>query len=95
MYTDESIVHIKAVEAAARLIMNELKVEQPELLRKIDINKILPELQNTKHKHSPHISALDEDKVVAMLIGQDVKDVKNLQDMSELYYSKKIYLMFY
>lgn len=90
MYTDENIVHTKAVEAAARLILNELKVKQPELLKKIDINKILPELQKTKNTPSPHISALDEDKVVALLIGQNVEDVKNLQDMSEFTFCKKI-----
>lgn len=90
MYTEENIVHTKAVEAAARLIINELKVTQPELLRNIDINKILPELQK-KHR-LPHISALDENKVVAMLIGQDVEDVKNLQDMSKFHDRNKIHL---
>lgn len=42
------IVHTTAVEADARLIINELKIKKPDLLRNIDINKILPALKQIK-----------------------------------------------
>ncbi|CAI6368556.1 unnamed protein product [Macrosiphum euphorbiae] len=84
LYTDENIVHTTAVEAAARLIINELKIKKPELLRNIDINKILPALK--KSNNSPNIqeSALDINKVVATVIGQNVEDINNLKDMRSL-----------
>jgi len=86
LYTDENIVHTTAVEAAARLIINELKIKKPELLRNIDINKILPALKK-KSNNSPNIqeSALDINKVVATVIGQNVEDINNLKDMSEFF----------
>lgn len=82
LYTDENIVHATAVEAAARLIVNELKVKQPDMLRHIDIEKILPSLQRNKTP-AEHVSALDINRVVATVIGQTVEDIKNLKDMSK------------
>lgn len=85
LYTDENIVHTTAVEAAARLIINELKIKKPDLLRNIDLNKILPALK--KSNNSPNIqeSALDINKVVATVIGQNVEDINNLKDMSKFF----------
>lgn len=76
-------MHSTAVEAAARLIINELKEKQPELLRNINIDKILPELK--KKTNSPsHTSNVDVNKVVATVTGHNVEDIVNLKDMSEL-----------
>lgn len=93
LYTDENIVHSTAVEAAARLIIKELKDEQPELLRNINIDKILPELKKTKVQGT-HVSALDVNKVVATVIGQNVEDVNNLKDMSELKFNCEKVIMY-
>lgn len=84
LYTDENIVHTTAVEAAARLIINELKMEKPELLRNIDINKILPALKKSNNSSNIQKSALDINKVVATVIGQNVEDIINLKDMRSL-----------
>lgn len=83
LYTDENIVHTTAVEAAARLIINELKIKKPELLRNIDINKILPALKKPNKIPTTQKSALDINKIVATIIGQNVEDINNLKDMSE------------
>lgn len=86
LYTDESIVHTTAVEAAARLIINELKISQPELLRNIDINKILPDIkkgQKNNNVRQAHVSPMDVNKIVATLTGQNVEDINNLKDMSK------------
>jgi len=85
LYTDENIVHTTAVEAAARLIINELKIKKPELLRNIDINKILPSLKKSNKIPTTQKSALDINKVVATVIGQNVEDINNLKDMSEFF----------
>jgi len=88
LYTDENIVHIAAVEAAARLIVNELKVDKPELLKNIDIDKILPSLMNTTNVQSENeYSAVEVNKLVALIIGQNVEDIENLQNMSECSFS--------
>ncbi|XP_050436489.1 E3 ubiquitin-protein ligase RNF216-like [Adelges cooleyi] len=79
LYTDENIVHATAVEAAARLIINELKEKQPELLRHIDIDKILPVMKKTSS--SKYISALNVNRLVATVIGQNEDDVKKLTDL--------------
>ncbi|XP_026812205.1 E3 ubiquitin-protein ligase RNF216-like [Rhopalosiphum maidis] len=84
LYTDENIVHTTAVEAAARLIINELKLKKPELLRNIDINKILPALKKSNKLPATQESALDINKVVATVIGQNVEDINNLKDMRSL-----------
>jgi len=84
LYTDENIVHTTAVEAAARLIINELKITKPELLRNIDINKILPALKKSNKILTTQQSALDINKLVATIIGENVEDINNLKDMSEL-----------
>lgn len=76
-------MHSTAVEAAARLIMNELKEKQPELLRNINIDKILPELRKKKTNSQPHTSNIDVNKVVATVTGHNVEDIVNLKDMSE------------
>lgn len=81
LVTDEYIVHIVAVEAAARLIFKELKTTNPGLLEKIDVNKFLP-TKNSYRKYK--ISLLEINKLVALIIGQDEEDVKNLKYMSEL-----------
>lgn len=86
LYTDENIVHITAVEAAARLIVNELQLTKPELLRNIDIDKILPALKKAKNLPNAEVSAIDVNKVVATVIGQDVEDINNLKDMSEFFF---------
>jgi len=85
LYTDENVVHATAVEAAARLIINELKLEKPDLLKNIDINKILPALKKSKTLSNNQESALDINKVVATVIGQNVEDINNLKDMSEFF----------
>lgn len=85
LYTDENVVHSTAVEAAARLIINELKIEKPDLLRHIDLNKILPALKKSKKSSNNQESALDINKVVATVIGQNVEDINNLKDMSEFF----------
>lgn len=85
LYTDENIVHSTAVEAAARLIINKLKIEKPELLRNIDINKILPTLKKTKGQQSARFT-LDVNKLVATVIGQNVEDINNLSDMSKFHF---------
>jgi len=85
LYTDENIVHTTAVEAAARLIINELKINKPELLKNIDINKILPALKKPNNIPAAQRSALDINKVVATVIGQNVEDINNLKDMSEFF----------
>ncbi|XP_025200345.1 E3 ubiquitin-protein ligase RNF216-like [Melanaphis sacchari] len=84
LYTDENIVHATAVEAAARLIINELKMKKPELLRNIDINKILPALKKSNNFPANQESALDINKVVATVIGQNVEDINNLKEMRSL-----------
>ncbi|KAE9521827.1 hypothetical protein AGLY_017779 [Aphis glycines] len=84
MYTDENIVHTTAVEAAARLIINELKITKPELLRNIDINKILPALKKPNKIPTTQQSALDINKLVATIIGENVEDINNLKDMRSL-----------
>lgn len=98
LYTDENIVHTAAVEAAARLIINELKASKPELLRTIDMDKILPVLKNTnqiKLRNSVAYSVTDVDRLVALIIGQNVEDIKNL-GMSECgIYFDKSYLIIY
>jgi len=86
LYTDENIVHTTAVEAAARLIINELKIKKPDLLRNIDINKILPALKKSNDSPNMQKSALDINKVVATVIGQNVEDINNLKDMSEFFF---------
>jgi len=86
LYTDENIVHTTAVEAAARLIINELKIKKPELLKNIDINKILPALKKSNNIPTTQKSALDINKVVATVIGQNVEDINNLKDMSEFFF---------
>jgi hypothetical protein len=96
LYTDENIVHTTAVEAAARLIINELKLKKPELLRNIDINKILPALKKSTKLPATQESALDVNKVVATVIGQNVEDINNLKDMSEFFsYVIKAYIIIY
>lgn len=92
LYTDENIVHATAVEAAARLIMNKLKVEKPELLKNIDINKILPTLKKSNKVllQSAQSSSLDVNKLVATVIGQNVEDINNLKDMSKFNFFMKI-----
>lgn len=68
--------------------MNELKQKQPEMLRHIDIDKILPSLK--KNKIPPqYVSALDVNRVVATVTGQNIEDIINLKDMSKLYFSRK------
>ncbi|XP_022167896.1 ATP-dependent RNA helicase DEAH11, chloroplastic-like [Myzus persicae] len=84
LYTDENIVHTTAVEAAARLIINELKLKKPDLLKNIDINKILPALKKSNNSPNSQVSALDVNKVVATVIGQNVEDINNLKDMRSL-----------
>nr|GFB14184.1 hypothetical protein [Tanacetum cinerariifolium] len=84
MFTDENIVHATAVEAAARLIINELKITKPELLRNIDINKILPALKNPNKIPTTQQSALAINKLVATIIGENVEDINNLKDMRSL-----------
>lgn len=77
-------MHSIAVEAAAKLILNELKEKQPELLRNINIDKILPPL-NSKHVNKEQkLSPIDVNSIVALVIGQNVEDVNNLKDLSEL-----------
>lgn len=84
LYTDENIVHATAVEAAARLIMNELKIKQPELLKNINIDKILPDIKKNKiNIPRGQVSPMDVNKIVATLIGQNVEDINKLKDMSE------------
>lgn len=83
MYTDENIVHTAAVEAAARLIVNELKEKQPDLLRNIDIDKILPALNKNKKDPRIHVSALEVNRVVALITGENEEDINNLKDMSK------------
>lgn len=85
LYTDENIVHTTAVEAAARLIINELKLKKPDLLKNIDINKILPALKKSNNSPNSQVSALDVNKVVATVIGQNVEDINNLKDMSKFF----------
>jgi len=85
LYTDENVVHATAVEAAARLIINELKIKKPDLLRTIDLNKILPALKKSNNPSDVQKSALDINKVVATVIGQNVEDINNLKDMSEFF----------
>lgn len=82
-------MHTAAVEAAARLIINELKEKQPELLRNIDIDKILPSLNKTK-KNCSYASALEINKIVALVTGENLEDINNLNDMSEYYFLIKI-----
>jgi len=63
-----------------------LKVDKPELLKNINIDKILPALKKNKKVKSedePESSAIDINKLVALIIGQSVEDIKNLKDMSE------------
>jgi len=82
LYTDENIVHTAAVEAAAKLIVNELKVDKPELLRNLDIDKILPALKKTsrvKFDNPDASSPIDVNHLVALIIGQNVEDIKNLE----------------
>lgn len=88
LYTDENIVHTTAVEAAARIIINELKIKKPDLLRNIDINKILPALKKSNNPPNIQESALDVNQVVATVIGQNVEDINNLKDMSEFFFLK-------
>lgn len=80
---DESIVHTAAVEAAARLIFNELKAKNPQLLKKIDINKMLPDIKETNGCTFLDVSNAEMNKLVALIIGQNEEDVQNLKDMSE------------
>lgn len=82
LYTDENLVHTTAVEAAARLIVNELKIKQPDLLKNINIDKILPDIIKSKKVHG-QTPPMDINKLVATLIGQNVEDINNIKDMSE------------
>lgn len=78
LFTDENIVHNAAVEAAARLIINELKVDKSELLKNINFDKILPTLKKTYNRDEIRYSAFDANTLVATVIGQNVEDVNNL-----------------
>jgi len=84
LFTDENIVHITAIEATARMIINELKVDKPELLKNINIDKILPTLKNNKNvqfEDTNQYSFVEINKLVALIIDQNVEDVENLQNM--------------
>jgi len=84
LYTDENILHSVAVEVAAKYITHELKMKQPELLRKIDIEKILPTIRKSKNlTQIQHTSALDINNLLATIIGQNVEDIHNLKDISK------------
>jgi len=66
------------------------------LLKNIDIDKILPALKNTSNVQSEdanQYSVVEVNKLVALIIGQNVEDVENLQDMSECSYSLIINLV--
>lgn len=92
LYTDENIIHTTAVEAAARLIINELKMSKPELLRNINIDKMLPDIKkNEMNVRQIHASPMDVNKIVATLIGQNVEDINNLKDMSKLIWVNGIF----
>lgn len=63
-----------------------MKVKNPRLLRRIDITKILPEIKETKTSKLVDISSAEVHKLIALIIGQNEEDIKNLKDMSEFYF---------
>lgn len=86
LYTNENLVHSIAVEAAARLTVAELKASRPELLNKIDINKILPEFKKTNNINDfPNSSVSEVNEFLAKILGQNIEDINNLKDMSKSY----------
>ncbi|VVC42654.1 Hypothetical protein CINCED_3A016054 [Cinara cedri] len=90
LYTDENLIHVAVIEAAARLIINELKETKPELLNKVDLNKLLPEIINKKPAvrrrgghGTPSTSVVIENEVIAKILGEDVEKINQLSDMRE------------
>lgn len=102
LHTDENIVHTKAVEVAARIILKELKEKKPELLKKIDINKLLPTVEQSNESQMGNLSNVGNvNQLLATIIGQKVEDINNLEDISMfncffyslLYYQDKINIL--
>lgn len=67
------------------MIINELKASQPAMLSKIDIDKILPDIQEKPNIHCPsyYTPAEDVSIIVAKLLGESVENINNLRGMGK------------
>lgn len=84
--TDDNISHVAAVEAACRLTIKNLRETKPDLLSKVDVDKILPPISNTneeENKEEPSNSMTNQ--VIASILDEKVERINSLQDMSMLY----------
>lgn len=88
IFTDNNILHVATVEALARIISNELMKKNPELLKKINIDEILPLTQHTTNSR-PLSSVINN--VISKAINQNFEDIiNNLRDMSKCYIKNNI-----
>lgn len=82
LYIDEDIVNTTAVEATAKLMMNDLKMRQPELLKYININKFwgtIKKKEKVKWISNKLIGFFfGYHKIVATLIGKNIENKKKL-----------------
>lgn len=92
LFTEDNIVHVTAVEATARLTMNKLKKEKPELVKNIDIDKMLPTPSEPKEGQlfKRELDPMRVNTLVAKMTGEDVNDINELKDMSKFNFLIKI-----
>lgn len=81
------------MEAAARITVNELKEKKPELLGKIDIDKLLPGIK--KYNAQVNWSSIEDvNQLLATVTGENVEDINNLKDMSMFYFYNQLQKIF-
>ncbi|VVC38867.1 Zinc finger, RING/FYVE/PHD-type [Cinara cedri] len=85
LFTDENVVHVAVVEAAARLIIDEMRVTNPNLLIRVNMNKLLPKIKPPQpRRRGDEISVSIDNEVIAKILGENVQKINSLKDMRTL-----------